>query len=198
MLYTENMAKFCSECGESVMQNDSFCTACGEKLRKIQSKDAEHSTDTESINSRNESIKQRAVSLNEAVRLAFANYSNFKTRSSRSEYWYFLLFQFIIIATLYFVIFVVDALGSSNVITTNMADLIGGLASIIYVCFWLAVLIPAVAVSIRRIHDIGNSAWVLLFSFIPIVGPFILLSLLLAGSEEHHNKYGPVPQQIMD
>ena len=57
----------------------------------------------------------------------------------------------------------------------------------------LAVIIPSLAVGVRRLHDTGRSGWNLLIGIIPIVGWIILIIFLVQKSEEGTNKYGPNP-----
>ena len=58
----------------------------------------------------------------------------------------------------------------------------------------LVVLIPSIAVSIRRLHDIGKSGWWLLIAFIPCIGAFVLLYFLIQDSQQESNQYGPNPK----
>jgi uncharacterized membrane protein YhaH (DUF805 family) len=58
----------------------------------------------------------------------------------------------------------------------------------------LAVLIPALAVAVRRLHDTGRSGWWLLIGLIPLVGPIVLLVFYLLDSDREPNAYGPSPK----
>ena len=58
----------------------------------------------------------------------------------------------------------------------------------------LAVLIPGIAVSVRRLHDVGKSGWMLLIALIPIIGTIWLIVLYLSDSEPGENEYGPSPK----
>lgn len=107
------------------------------------------------------------------------NYANFNGRARRSEYWYFFLFNFIISI----VLAVVD-----NFIGFS---LIGGIYS-------LAVLIPSIAVGVRRLHDINKSGWYLLVAFIPIAGAIWLIILLATEGNMGNNQYGPDPKNPHD
>jgi uncharacterized membrane protein YhaH (DUF805 family) len=95
------------------------------------------------------------------------NYATFKGRASRSEYWYFVLFNIIFSIVLGFV--------------SGLVDL-----SILYTIYSLAVLIPSIAVAVRRMHDVGKSGWYIL---IPIY------DLILACTEgvKGENEYGTEP-----
>lgn len=96
------------------------------------------------------------------------NYANFNGRARRSEYWYFVLFNFLISIVLGFI---GGAIGF---------ELIGTLYS-------LAVLLPSLAVAVRRMHDVGKSGW---FILIPIYN----LILACTDSQVGENEYGPNPK----
>jgi len=109
-------------------------------------------------------------------------YAVFKGRARRKEYWYFALFNIIVSL----VLGVVDVLTGSFSSEDGM-----GLLGAIYS---LAILIPAIAVSVRRLHDTGRSGWWLLIILIPLVGAIILLFFTVQDSKPEENKYGPSPK----
>lgn len=111
-------------------------------------------------------------------------YAVFTGRARRKEYWFFVLFNIIFLLIL---TFVDRAIG-----TYNMQSGVGVLTSI----YWLAVLIPGIAVAVRRLHDIGRSGWWLLIVFIPAIGPLILLVMMLFNSQPGPNAYGPNPKEV--
>ena len=82
-----------------------------------------------------------------------------------------------------------------------MVDILSGLAmdglryGLIYVLYVLATLVPALAVAVRRLHDIGKSGWMLLIVLIPIVGAIWLLVLLFTDSNAGTNEFGPNPKE---
>ncbi|NND60845.1 MAG: DUF805 domain-containing protein [Gammaproteobacteria bacterium] len=118
---------------------------------------------------------------------ALKSYATFSGRSQRSEYWFFMLFNLLIIIALA----VVD-----NVIGTFSAETGMGLLSTIYN---LAVLIPSIAVGVRRLHDTGRSGWWILIGIIPIVnfiGFFVLLVFFVMDSQPGTNEYGPNPKGV--
>jgi uncharacterized membrane protein YhaH (DUF805 family) len=98
------------------------------------------------------------------------NFANFNGRARRSEYWYFVLFSVIISV----------ALSSID----RMMGFESGLLSTIYS---LAVLVPSIAVGVRRMHDVGKSGW---FILIPIYN----LILALTPGVEGENEYGEDPK----
>lgn len=109
-------------------------------------------------------------------------YAVFSGRARRKEYWMFFLFNLIALA--------VAAL-LDNLLGLDYEDMGYG---VIYSLYALAVLLPSLGVGIRRLHDIGNSGWWLLISFIPLVGGIWLLVLLAREGQAGPNQYGPDPK----
>jgi uncharacterized membrane protein YhaH (DUF805 family) len=111
---------------------------------------------------------------------ALKKYAVFSGRSRRKEYWFFLLFAIVISI----VLGVIDVM-----IGTHMEGV--GLLSGLYA---LAILIPSIALTVRRLHDINKSGWWILIGFVPIVGAIILLIFALTGGTPGDNKYGADPK----
>ena len=120
------------------------------------------------------------------------NYATFSGRARRSEYWYFALFNFIFVIV---VIFLDSALGTSFTIDTVSGPVSMGYGYC-YVLYNLAVLIPGLAVLVRRLHDVGKSGWFFFIAFIPLVGAIWILVLLFTDSVPFANKYGLNPKGI--
>ena len=111
------------------------------------------------------------------------NYANFSGRARRKEYWMFSLIQ---IPILLLLMFLDNTWGltieiSGQNIGYGWLYLIGGLAHFI----------PGLAVSIRRLHDVGKSGWFLLIILIPIIGAIWLLVLACIEGNKFENKWGP-------
>lgn len=119
------------------------------------------------------------------------NYVAFGGRARRKEYWGFALFWSLAIVVLTCVAVGLDgALG-------NLEPNHGPYATIIaLVLFVLATFLPALAMNIRRIHDIGLSGWFYLLSLIPYVGSMIIFVFALIPSQAHDNRWGPVPPGV--
>ena len=100
-------------------------------------------------------------------------YAVFAGRARRAEYWYFVLFNFIITVVLE----ILAAASKSQI-------LMG-----VYVIYALAMVIPSLAVAVRRLHDIGKSGWWIFISLIPIIGTIWFIVLLATGSKDAGNKY---------
>jgi uncharacterized membrane protein YhaH (DUF805 family) len=113
---------------------------------------------------------------------ALRKYAEFNGRASRQEYWFFLLFNILISALLATVDFFT---GTLNV--QSGVGLLSGLYS-------LAVLIPGIAVTIRRLHDTGRSGWWMFISLIPIIGGIVMLIFMVQDSTPGDNEYGPNPK----
>lgn len=96
-------------------------------------------------------------------------YVVFRGRAHRREFWMFLLIHLIILVVLSFI---------SDILTS---------------LYSLAVLLPALGVSVRRLHDSGKTGWWLLLGFIPVVGTLILIVLMALEGDHGANRYGPVP-----
>ncbi|MED4532328.1 DUF805 domain-containing protein [Metabacillus fastidiosus] len=108
---------------------------------------------------------------------ALKNYVGFQGRARRKEYWMFVLFNVIIALIL-------------SVIQT-VADIDPPVLTAIYS---LAIFLPSLAVTVRRLHDIGRSGWWYFINLIPLIGGIILLVFTCQDSQSGSNKYGPSPK----
>jgi len=111
-------------------------------------------------------------------------YSQFNGRSSRKEFWIFYLYNLLIISILS-VIRIVFQIPMLDIITIGITYI-----------FYLFLIIPSLAVTIRRLHDIGRSGWWILLFLIPIIGWIWLLILLALPGNPEDNKYGTNPKLI--
>tara|TARA_B100001029_G_scaffold173278_1_gene171993 strand:+ start:491 stop:889 length:399 start_codon:yes stop_codon:yes gene_type:complete len=120
-------------------------------------------------------------------------YADFSGRARRREYWFFQLFNLIFFIVIILGLgLIANALGANNSITPEFGlNTIIGLLIIFYV---LALTIPSIAVTIRRLHDTGNSGWMLFISLIPLIGPIWLFILYVKNSQPGENKWGPNPK----
>jgi len=114
--------------------------------------------------------------------LAFQKYADFSSRSRRSEYWYFVLFNLL-------AVIVLAMIGG---ITSEASDSSIGL--IPFFIYYLAALVPSLAVSVRRLHDTSRSGWWLLISLVPLVGSIVLLVFYCEDSHPGTNNWGPNPK----
>jgi uncharacterized membrane protein YhaH (DUF805 family) len=114
---------------------------------------------------------------------ALKKYAVFGGRARRKEYWYFALFNLIIT----FLFGIIDGV-TGSFSTEAGIGLLGGI-------YMLAVLIPAIAVSVRRLHDTDRSGWWLLIGLIPLIGFIVLLVFMVQDSKPGQNQFGPNPKE---
>ena len=109
-------------------------------------------------------------------------YLVFEGRARRKEYWFFVLFNIIIAMIL--------AIIDSTIGTLNPETGVGLLSGV----YSLAVLIPTIAVAIRRLHDTDRSGWWLLILLVPIIGGLVLLVFFVLDGTPGSNQFGPNPK----
>lgn len=106
-------------------------------------------------------------------------YTDFNSRAGRAEFWMFTLISIIISLVLYFI---------------DQRIMPGSSIQVLYTLYSLAVLVPSLAVSVRRLHDTGRSGWWFLINVIPILGQLVYLVFLLQDSQPAANQYGSSPK----
>ncbi|MFC5143548.1 DUF805 domain-containing protein [Streptomyces aureoversilis] len=104
-------------------------------------------------------------------------YATFSGRASRPEFWMFTLISLVISI----VLAVIDTLLGTGIIIETVYD--------------VAVLLPSLAVSVRRLHDTERSGWWVLIGLIPIVGLIVLIVFWAMAGKPQENAYGPNPQE---
>ena len=107
------------------------------------------------------------------------NYANFNGRAGRKEFWMFVLF---------YIIFAIIA---------SVLDVLIGTYVAFTLILSLALIVPSLAVTVRRLHDIGKSGLWILIDFVPLIGPIWLLILLIKEGDPGANMYGPPPDESM-
>lgn len=120
------------------------------------------------------------MNFTEAVQSVLRNYANINGRAPRSEYWFWILFIFIvgIIA------------GILDAVIFGAAAAEGGPIGLI---LNLALLIPGITVSVRRLHDVDRSGWWLFIILIPLIGFFVLLYWYCKKGTDGSNRFGNDP-----
>lgn len=122
---------------------------------------------------------QKQLTFQEAVQRALTvNYCNFSGRSSRSEYWWYVLFTFILGLVLGFVLGII--------FSDTLTDIITGIVN-------LALLLPGLGLCVRRMHDIGKSGWWVLVAIIPVIGWILFIYWAAQPSQPTPNQWGAVP-----
>ena len=108
------------------------------------------------------------------------NYANFKGRARRHEYWMFAFINLMIAVLLS----IIDAVvfGPGNFMLSSL--------------YMLVVLIPGIAVAVRRLHDTGRSGWWMLLALIPVIGVVALIVMMCIDSTPAPNRYGASPKRI--
>ena len=118
-------------------------------------------------------------------KVVLQNYANFSGRARRSEYWYFVLGQFVLIIPFY-------AIGMAGLLNDNPAMSMFGIA--VYGIIILGTFIPALAVAVRRLHDTNKSGWYYFIGLIPFIGAIVLLVWFFTEGDRVTNQYGNDPK----
>ncbi|MCD6029104.1 MAG: hypothetical protein K0S78_1278 [Thermomicrobiales bacterium] len=125
------------------------------------------------------------MGFSEAIRSGFANAFTFSGRASRREYWWWALFQFL---TLFAAAILDLLLWPDSARWMPFGGVLAGLVTVV-------LLVPTLAVSVRRLHDTDRSGWWYLLVFIPIVGAIVLLVFFLGQGTPGTNRFGPPPRR---
>lgn len=172
----------CPKCGAELSENSVFCANCGTQIAanpqqtNYEFQPQANFNNTYAQNQSNPNVQfqdnewsQRKrpvnVGFGDAIKPFFKNYANFKGRSSKSEYWWAFLFNFLVGLAL------------------GIIPGIGWIASI-------ALLIPGLALCIRRLHDVGKDWYYIFMSLIPIAG-LIIMIVTLCKDSDGDNEFGP-------
>ena len=111
-------------------------------------------------------------------------YAKFNGRATRSEYWFYMLFYFILAV----LVGMIDTLLINPMLgATSQQAGEGGFLQIILA---LVLLVPSIAIGVRRLHDIGKSGWWLLIGLVPIIGALVLIYFYVTDSQVGSNLYG--------
>ena len=119
------------------------------------------------------------MSFVDAIKSCFSQYVGFAGRARRSEFWYFHLFTFLvgIVASLL-----------QRAVSDSSSGVITGIVS-------LALILPSLAVGVRRLHDTSRTGWWILIGLIPIIGTIVLIVFYVQDSHAD-NAYGPSPKGV--
>jgi uncharacterized membrane protein YhaH (DUF805 family) len=132
----------------------------------------------------------------QAVRTCFGKYADFSGRATRPEFWWFFLFSTLVslVATIPFYVLIGLLAASENGAGTGVLTVLIIVWTIIVVLLSIGLIIPLLAVGARRLHDYGQTAWLLLLYFIPC-GNIALIVLWALDGTPGDNPYGPRPLQ---
>jgi len=84
--------------------------------------------------------------------------------------------------------------GLASIIAGAVSEALGAILMVIFGLVYLALLIPSIAVTIRRLHDTGKSGWFLLIALIPLIGSLVMLFFMVSDSDRETNDYGASPK----
>ena len=196
---------FCTQCGVSAPGQSKFCSSCGAPIAEIAPANEQiveiairqvpvanttfqpaplgYSSQTYTGGSETYS----GLPMGEAIKSVFSKYARFAGRATRSEYWYFSLFNLLITAGLLLLGSLIANSGGTLADTSIVA-------AFLLIIWWAAIFIPTLAVSIRRLHDAGYSGWLYLLVLVPYVGGIVLFVFALLVSQPADNLWGKAPK----
>ena len=170
--------KYCPQCGQPVSADAKFCAKCGcefQPQRQWQQTPPPNQQQWQQPNpgytTAANGMRMRNLDMMEACKMYWQKYAEFEGRSRRAEYWWAYLMTFVIGLIL------------------GWIPVVGWLAS-------LAMILPSIAVGVRRLHDINKSGWFMLLNLIPIVGQIILIIWFCQEGTIGPNQYGEDPKYI--
>lgn len=171
---------FCPNCGAQLTNrgtgSQNFCPGCGTR-----------------ITANYENSPAQTFNMMSAYKSMFKKYSQFNGRSRRSEYWYATLLNSLICFAAWLII-VIASISNDGYISDGTGIFIG-FVGIIFGIYGIAVIIPGLAMAVRRLHDTGRSGWFMLIGLIPYIGAIILLIFMCQDSQPGANKYGTNPKE---
>ena len=124
----------------------------------------------------------------EATKEFFSRYTDFKGRTTRANFWWACLGIFLIT----FVVGIICSLLGGTLTATEPVDLstyFSNIGNIIYIVYCLVLVLPSIAICVRRLHDINKSGWWYLLNFVPCVGGIVLFIFYLMPTVKEGNKY---------
>jgi uncharacterized membrane protein YhaH (DUF805 family) len=109
-----------------------------------------------------------------SIATCVSKYANFSGRAGRAEYWYWILFQVLV-----------------SIAVVSIDGALSGATGTFSAVVFLGLFLPTLAVTVRRLHDIDTSGWLVLISLVPIIGSIILLIMTCSRGTEGPNHFGP-------
>lgn len=175
--------RICPGCGAKISNDpenkQNFCPVCGKNLW-----DLSGATDNQRI------------TMISAYKKMLKNYAQFNGRSRRSEYWYVVLANFIIMMIMY-IFFIPAMVGITQTGQPSTgASIISFIGMAIMAIYCIAMFVPGLALFVRRLHDTGKSGWFILLGLIPYIGGIVLFVFSVLDSQPGENQYGPNPKGI--
>jgi uncharacterized membrane protein YhaH (DUF805 family) len=195
---------FCTQCGVSDTGKSKFCSSCGSPMHPdVQGDEQIVEIAIRSYPASPAQAQAPAagyvppaqvsradtysgMTFGAAIKSVFSKYAVFDGRATRSEYWFFSLFNFLTLIGLL-------AFGALISASSSSSD---GTSFITFLMFvWVVgVLLPSLAVTIRRLHDAGYSGWLYLLTLVPYVGAIVVFVFTLLNSQPLDNRWGRAPK----
>ena len=183
---------FCGNCGSQFGKDEKFCPSCGNATGSTGTQQSEQGAESGQGSQQTSSSDLsflRVSSMEDAITLfqeyfldiVLKKFALFSGRARRREFWTFTLIGLII--------------GIALAILSAI-PILGFIFSLVSWVFLLAVFIPSLALSIRRLHDTNRSGFKLLFGLIPIVGLVLLIIWAAKEGMPEENQYGPDPKAV--
>lgn len=167
---------FCQQCGTQIEDGSMYCAQCGARQISVNNQQQIGFQSQQYIQPniqsgtyawQNGAPSPKSVSFGEAIQLFFKNYVNFTGRSTKSEYWWVFLFNFLVS------------------LFTCWIPIVGQIVA-------AALIVPSLALSIRRLHDTGKSWVYILMGLIPLAGVIIVI-IQYCKDSDIDNQWGPAP-----
>jgi uncharacterized membrane protein YhaH (DUF805 family) len=119
-----------------------------------------------------------------AVRSVLSQYVEFGGRARRAEYWWFVLFTVLVGVVTSILDLALGTEFEGSIASSGLFSLIAN----------LALLLPSLAVAVRRLHDTDRSGWWILIALIPLIGAIVLLVFFVQDGTPGPNRFGPSPK----
>lgn len=119
----------------------------------------------------------------EAVKSGLRNYANFQGRATPAEYWWWVLFEIVVYAVM-----------TGLVVVMRDVPLLSMIFGLLYFAATLGLILPSLALYVRRLHDTDHSGWWIFLGFVPLVGGIVLLIWTIMSGTRGPNKYGSDPK----
>ena len=202
---------FCPQCGKEVLDGDAFCGACGAAIDAVQTPSSDGAANPFAVGSQTSNASGAfdgdapVVPSNvfSAWKTVFSKYFDGKGRASRTEFWYWQIFLFLIfgIPAIYILVKVLSLAGPAGfeggddlfeILRAN-SSFLGAMA---WILIWAFVLLcPNINLFVRRVHDFNASGWLVLLILIPKLGQWVPYVFGFIPGTKGPNKYGPQPMK---
>jgi uncharacterized membrane protein YhaH (DUF805 family) len=138
-----------------------------------------------------------------SIRSVFSKYATFSGRAGRPEFWWWTLFEYVtrgLLGAIYTVIMfdmiapIIASGATDDAAFDQIMAAVFNPAYFVLLAWSLAILLPSLAVAVRRLHDTGRSGWFVLLTFLPLVGTILMIVFMVAPSDPKSNAWGALPK----